>query len=193
MIWFYLIAAAIVVLDQITKWAAVRYIMPSGTIPLIDGVLHFTYVENTGAAFGMMTDARWIFMITSVAAIAVLTVLIAKYASGYKFAVLCVTFILGGGVGNMIDRVRIGYVIDFIDFRLINFAVFNVADSFVTVGAAMLIAYLVREMILDAKRPKTGASSEAIEESESVASDETTDASSSDTEESGVTDGDRNG
>ena len=157
MIWFYLIAAAIVVLDQVTKWAAVRFIMPQVTIPLIDGVLHFTYVENTGAAFGMMKDSRWIFMIVSAVAIVALSYVIARYARDYRFASFCIALILGGGVGNMIDRIRLGYVVDFIDFRLINFAVFNVADSFVSVGAALLIVYLVRELILDAKRQRAAA------------------------------------
>ena len=170
MIWFYLIAAAIVVLDQVTKWIAVRFIMPQTTIPLIDGVLHFTYVENTGAAFGMMKDARWIFMIVSAVAIVALSYVIARYAKDYRFASFCIAFILGGGVGNMIDRIRLGYVVDFIDFRLINFAVFNVADSFVSVGAALLIVYLVRELILDAKRQRTlkaaGTSADEIPETD---------------------------
>ena len=143
----YLIAAGVVLLDQLTKWLVVRYLEPIGTVPLIENALHFTYVENTGAAFGMMKDSRWIFMVVSSVAIVVLIVLIAKYASESRFASISVAMILGGGIGNMIDRVRIGYVVDFIDFRLIDFAVFNVADSFVTVGACLLILHLILELV----------------------------------------------
>lgn len=153
MIWvYYILSAVVVVLDQLTKWIAVEYLMPVESVPLIDGVFHFTYVENTGAAFGIMKDSKWVFMITSAVAIVALVFMLAKFARQYRFASFAIAIILGGGIGNMIDRVRFGYVVDFIDVRIINFAVFNVADSFVTVGAALLILYLVRELILESKR-----------------------------------------
>ncbi len=155
--WCYFIAAAVVLFDQLTKWLVVKYLMPAGSIPLIDGVLHLTYVENTGAAFGMMKDKRWIFMVVSTVAIIIIIVIIAKYARKNVFETVTVSMMLGGGIGNMIDRIRLGYVIDFIDVRLINFAVFNVADSFVTVGALLLIVCLVRELVLEKKEKGAAA------------------------------------
>lgn len=154
---YYLIALAVVLLDQLTKWITVEYLKSVGSVPLIEDVLHLSYVENTGAAFGIMKDSRWLFMVVSAVAIAVLIFVIAKYGRGHAFASAAVAMVLGGGIGNMIDRVRLGYVIDFIDFRLINFAVFNVADSFVTVGAVMLVCFLLSEMVRESKAEKAAA------------------------------------
>ncbi len=158
MFWCYLIAALVVALDQISKLIVIDRLMPVGSVPLIEGVFHFTYVENTGVAFGMMKDKRWIFMAVSVLAILILVYAIAKYSKEYKFAGIALAMTLGGGIGNMIDRVRLGYVVDFIDFRLINFAVFNIADSFVTIGAALLIFFLVCEMAREFRSGKHGKS-----------------------------------
>ncbi len=171
---YYLIAAVVVALDQLTKWLAVDYLKPEGSVPLIDGVLHLTYAENKGAAFGMMENSRWVFMSVSTVAIAVLLVVIARYGKRYKFATFAVSMILGGGIGNMIDRLRIGYVVDFVDFRLINFAIFNVADSFVTVGAALLVVYLFMELVREGKAEREKKAIAA------VASDDVTDAAESD-------------
>ena len=182
MIWFYILAAIVVALDQFTKWLVVEYLQPVGSVPLINGVLEFSYVENTGAAFGMMKDSRWLFMIISAAAIVALTFVIAKYAGQYKFASFAVAMILGGGIGNMIDRVRLGYVVDFIYVKIIDFAVFNVADSFVTVGATLLILYLVRELIIEWKKKP-----EAAAEGAPVIDDGSNDAGS-DSEDSAATD-----
>ncbi len=154
---YYLIALAVVLLDQLTKRLTVEYLKPVGSVPLIEDVLHLSYVENTGAAFGIMKNSRWLFMVVSAVAIAVLIFVIAKYCRGHAFASVAVAMVLGGGIGNMIDRVRLGYVIDFIDFRLINFAVFNVADSFVTVGVVMLLCFLISEMVRESKAEKAAA------------------------------------
>jgi signal peptidase II len=109
------------------------------TLPLWDGVLHLTYVENRGAAFGSFTEARWIFMILSpLLIIAVIGVMIYyRNKMGLSY-IIPLSLIAAGGIGNMIDRIFLGYVVDFIDFRLINFAVFNGADSIICIGAAYL-------------------------------------------------------
>lgn len=143
MLFWILITVSVVVLDQITKWLAVEYLIPVGTVPIIKDALHLTYVENPGAAFGMMQNSRWIFLLVSTVAIIAIIIYLIKFAPKNQLARLSLAFILGGGIGNMIDRVALGYVVDFIDFRLINFAVFNVADSFVCVGAALLIIYVL--------------------------------------------------
>lgn len=153
MLFWILITVGVVVLDQITKWLAVEYLIPIGTVPIIKDALHLTYVENPGAAFGMMQNSRWIFLLVSTVAIIAIIIYLIKFAPKNKLALLSLAFILGGGIGNMIDRVALGYVVDFIDFRLINFAVFNVADSFVCVGAALLIIYVLFIEGKENKRP----------------------------------------
>lgn len=153
MLFWILITVGVVILDQFTKWLAVEYLIPIGTVPIIKDALHLTYVENPGAAFGMMQNSRWIFLLVSTVAIIAIIIYLIKFAPKNKLALLSLAFILGGGIGNMIDRVALGYVVDFIDFRLINFAVFNVADSFVCVGAALLIIYVLFIEGKENKRP----------------------------------------
>lgn len=157
MLFWILITVGVVVLDQITKWLAVEYLIPVGTVPIIKDAVHLTYVENPGAAFGMMQNSRWIFLLVSSVAIVAIIVYLIKFAPKNKLALTSLAFILGGGIGNMIDRVALGYVVDFIDFRLINFAVFNVADSFVCVGAALLIIYV---LFIDGKENKKAEGNE---------------------------------
>lgn len=142
--------------DQITKLLAESKLMGISTYPLIENIFHFTYVENRGAAFGMLSDHRWVFMLLSVVGIALVLVylIVTKPKSWWARLALC--FIVGGGVGNMIDRIGRGYVIDFIDCRFIDFYVFNVADSFVCVGCAMFIIAVLLEELHDRKALKNG-------------------------------------
>jgi signal peptidase II len=147
LIWLAVIIVT-VFLDQLTKYLTVLHLKPIDTLPIIEDVFHLTYVENTGAAFGMMKDARWVFMITSTAAIiGILGYMIHRYyvkkEKLHWAEALSLSLILGGGIGNMIDRTMLGYVVDMIDCRFINFAVFNVADSFVCIGAGLMILYLI--------------------------------------------------
>ncbi|MBO7304167.1 MAG: signal peptidase II [Clostridia bacterium] len=141
-------------LDQLTKWLAVKFLSPIETQPLIKGVLHLTYVENRGAAFGMLADHRWIFIVVST--VTILGMGFALYAGFMenKLYTVATAMIISGGIGNMIDRILLGYVVDFIDFRLINFAVFNGADSFVCVGAGLLVLALVTDIVKEQKSKK---------------------------------------
>ena len=143
-----------IAIDQFTKWLAVKFLMPITTKPLIEGVLHLTYVENRGAAFGMLADNRWVFIVISTLTIlALLFYLFAGYSQNRLYTIP-IALIISGGIGNMIDRLALGYVVDFIDFRLINFAVFNGADSFVCVGAALLLVALIIDLIKEYKKEK---------------------------------------
>lgn len=138
------IVLCVVISDQLTKFLAVRYLLPVGDFPIIPDVLHLTYVENTGAAFGMMKDSRWIFMISSTVAIIGIIVFLIIYSNKIKPLLgISLSFVIGGGIGNMIDRISKKYVVDFINFELIDFAVFNGADSFITVGAGLMILYII--------------------------------------------------
>lgn len=136
---YLILCVAIVGADQLSKWLAVRFLRPVGDYPLFSGVFHLTYVENSGAAFGMFKDIPWLFMLVSTVTIVVMIGFLIYYRdhAGALLGV-AIAFVTGGGIGNMIDRLRLGYVVDFFNFELINFAVFNVADSFVCVGAALL-------------------------------------------------------
>lgn len=149
-----LIIAVGIFLDQLTKWLSVKYLTKVSTVPLIEGVLHLTYVENRGAAFGMLADNRWVFIIVSSVTILGLAVYLYLDKNKNLLMTVSISMIVSGGIGNMIDRLALGYVVDFIDFRLINFAVFNGADSFVCVGAGMLILALVLDIIKESKEQK---------------------------------------
>ncbi|MBE6564173.1 MAG: signal peptidase II [Ruminococcaceae bacterium] len=139
-----LVIAAVVVLDQLSKILTVKLLKPIGTFPIIEDVLHLTYVENTGASFGILKDHRWVFMtVSTVAILAILILLIVWRDRLSPMGGFSMAMIVGGGIGNMIDRIAYGYVVDMIDFRLIHFAVFNVADSFIVVGTILLAVYVL--------------------------------------------------
>ena len=153
----YLLYTAVIVggifLDWLTKRLAVAFLRPVTDVPLIRGVLHLTYVENRGAAFGILSDHRMIFIIFS--CVAMFALLLYLYLGGVRdnrLSAVAIAMIIAGGVGNLIERIGQGYVVDFINFELIGFAVFNVADSFICVGAGLLIL----SMILDLVRENRG-------------------------------------
>lgn len=139
---FFVGLLAIVFLDQLTKYIVVMQLKPVGTLPLLEDVFHLTYVENSGAGFGILQDYTWLLSVVSAVASAALIGYVLVKKPKHAWLMLAVTFLTGGAVGNLIDRVRLGYVIDFLDFRWINFPVFNVADCFVTVGAVVLAVYI---------------------------------------------------
>ncbi|MBO7292932.1 MAG: signal peptidase II [Clostridia bacterium] len=139
------VTAVGILLDQLTKLLVSGGMALGDTIPIIKDVLHITYVRNTGAAFGMLADHRWVFLVISTVTILALAVFLLRTTSRDPLLIVSVSMVLSGGIGNMIDRVALGYVVDFIDFRLINFAVFNGADSFVCVGAALLFLAVLLE------------------------------------------------
>jgi len=147
------IVAIGIALDQLTKWLAVVFLKSVSTVPIIKGVLHLTYLENTGAAFGMFNkpEQRWIFLtVSTVAILAMVFYLFSGLCEG-KLAGVALAMLISGGIGNMIDRLLLGYVVDFIDFRLIHFAIFNGADTFVCVGAGLLVLALIFDMIDERK------------------------------------------
>ncbi len=147
-------AVLYILLDQWTKMLAVTYLKGQSPFVVIPNFLRFSYVENRGAAFGSFADSRWVFMVISSVAILAISFYILYERKLSRLALMSLTFILAGGIGNMIDRVALGYVVDFIDVYGIHFAVFNVADSFVTVGCFLLIAVLIFEMIRESKQKK---------------------------------------
>ncbi|MBE7010732.1 MAG: signal peptidase II [Ruminococcaceae bacterium] len=131
------------IIDQLSKWAVLRFVKPTDTIPLIQSVFHLTYCENRGAAFGILQGRFGFLSIITVAVIVVATIyMIKKRPQGFVMNA-SITLLIGGALGNLIDRVCRGYVIDFLDFRLIHFPIFNLADCFVVCGAILLIIYVL--------------------------------------------------
>lgn len=135
----------LVMFDQWTKWLAVVHLKNSAPYVIWDGVFELTYLENRGAAFGMMQGQKVIFVICTVAVMGLLVTYYNRLPLGRRFYPARIIAILleAGAVGNLLDRTMNSYVVDFFYFRLINFPVFNVADCYVTVGGALLVIFFL--------------------------------------------------
>ena len=151
-----LFAAGAVALDQWTKALTVASIPLHSRVPFWDGLFHFTYLQNTGAAFSSFQGQQWLFALIFAVFTLLLVVELRKNSMGFRpLERWCIVAIWAGGLGNMIDRVRLGYVVDMIEVEFIRFPVFNVADCFITCGCVLLIAHLVlfnREFWKDEKK-----------------------------------------
>ena len=160
---YFFIILAVCVLDQLTKlWAmdaiaaagslAVDGLYEGATMPVINGVLNFTFLKNDGMAFGMLGEHRWVFMSLSVVGIALMVAYLVYLKGEGKLFCFSLALVIGGGVGNMFDRVLLGYVVDFIDVRCFSFWkwIFNFADCAVCVGAILLML----AVLLDYKQEK---------------------------------------
>ena len=176
----YIIYSAIIVvgiiIDQLTKYLTVKFMNKGDSIPLIKGFLHITYTTNDGAAFGMMDDPdqRWIFLaISTIATLLFMAYLYLGHAENMLYAV-SLSMVVSGGIGNMIDRLGMGFyvnangigeVVDFIDFCGIWNAIFNGADSFVCVGAGLLILALVIDLVKEMKEERAMKAKAVADES----------------------------
>jgi signal peptidase II len=170
-----------IILDQLTKFLVTKYMTLYQSIPLIKGFLHLTYTTNDGAAFGMMDGQRWVFIVVSTLAIvAFIAYLYLGHADNMLYAI-SLSMVISGGIGNMIDRLGFGFyvnpntglgeVVDFIDFCGIWDAIFNGADSFVCVGAGLLILALVIDLKKEYELEKAKKAA-AAEVTESVSEDD---------------------
>lgn len=151
LIWSILGILGCVVLDQLTKYFAQLYLQPVGTMPFIPGIMELRFVLNDGAAFSSFAGARLFLILFTGIAIAALAVYLFWKKPPKRLERTALVLLIGGGLGNLIDRVRTGVVVDFFATTFVDFAVFNVADCFVCVGAAMLILYVFLE-----ERKKSG-------------------------------------
>ena len=153
-IWIVVIVASVFA-DQLTKQLVVNFLDREEPFYIIKDVFRFSYVENRGAAFGMLDDHRWVFMIVSTVAIVGIIFYMWKFCRDSKLLCLGLSLIVGGGIGNMIDRIFLGYVIDFLDFCAFPnlwMWVFNVADAFVCIGAAIVVLSLLIDIVKDSKK-----------------------------------------
>lgn len=142
MIWSSIIIG-IIILDQLTKFAIVRNIAFADSIPMIEGFFYLTNWLNKGAAWGILQDARVFFIITTIMVSGVIIYLLVK--SENRFLKLCLTILLGGALGNLLDRIRLGGVVDFLDFHIgsYHFPTFNVADMALVAGTFLISFYLL--------------------------------------------------
>lgn len=144
---YYIIIILGVLLDQVSKYFVVENLKNQGSLELIKDWLYFTYVENSGAAWGLLSGKRIFFIVFTLMVFGgLIYILTSKKYQLNKIYKLSLALILSGGLGNFIDRLRMGYVVDFIFSPLkgiYNFPVFNVADIFITVGSGLLIIYML--------------------------------------------------
>ena len=133
----------LVVIDQVVKFL-VRVNIPLGeSVPFIPHVIDLTYVQNTGAAFSLLREHTWLLTLVSAVLVVVIAWLVFRRHITGRLGLLAATLVLAGGVGNLIDRVALGYVTDMFQTTFIDFAVFNVADSCLTIGVILLVVYVL--------------------------------------------------
>ncbi|NQT32423.1 MAG: signal peptidase II, partial [Candidatus Omnitrophica bacterium] len=129
---YYLIILLIYLLDQFSKFYILKVVQQGSSTPVINNILHITLVQNTGAAFGMLKEHPSLFIVIAIIAVFLIVFFLLKKSHALNTPEkIALSFILGGTLGNLTDRVRFGYVIDFIDLRV--WPVFNIADSFITI------------------------------------------------------------
>ena len=174
---FAAVAVGVILLDQISKLLILHNLEEQVT--LIPHFIRFTYVENRGMAFGMLSDHRWVFMVFSVLGIAAVAVYLWLFVKS-RLGRTALSLVIGGGIGNMIDRVRLGFVVDFIDFYAFDvwMWVFNIADTAVCVGAGLFILDLILNLDSDFKAKKDAESpqGDTPRKAESDAPQDSTDA-----------------
>lgn len=137
-----IIIVLLIAIDQISKIWALNYLQEVGSIPIIENIFHLTYVENRGAAFGMFQNSQLLFIIVALGA----SIFGLYYLHTKKVNLLgktSIILVISGAIGNLIDRARLGFVVDYFDFRFVWEYVFNIADIFVVVGTIMLCIYIL--------------------------------------------------
>ncbi len=139
-----MLCLGIIGLDQFTKLLVVQNIPLHTQVPVWDGIFHFTYIQNTGAAFSSFEGQHWLFVLVLLVFAGFIIWEFPKKRMDFKsFERWMIVAIFAGGVGNMIDRLRLGYVVDMIEVEFMRFAVFNVADIFITCGCVLLMLHLI--------------------------------------------------
>lgn len=145
---YYLLAVFVIILDQFTKWLVVKNMTLGESIPLWDGVFHLTSHRNAGAAFGILQNQRWFFVVITILIVAGIVIYLRRVGSKQPILSIGLGLVLGGAIGNFIDRFLFGEVVDFLHFVLINFPIFNVADSAISIG----VGFVILDTLLDMKK-----------------------------------------
>ena len=136
------LAVLVAVIDQVLKYLVVNFLDKTNPTEIIPNLFSLTYVENKGAAFGMLADARWIFITFTIIITAFLIYILFKKRINNKLFLTSVVLIIGGGIGNLIDRIFLGYVVDFLSISFFP-PVCNFADYCITIGAVLLVIYIL--------------------------------------------------
>lgn len=140
---YYGFAAILVAIDQLVKWWVRANIPLGGAIPFLPGVMDLAYIQNTGAAFSSFSGMTWVLTLVSLGASVAVAVLLWRDFFPGKWGRLCLSLILAGAVGNLIDRALLGFVTDMFQTTFVRFAVFNVADICVVAGGILMVVYVV--------------------------------------------------
>lgn len=183
-----LLIALLIGIDQLVKWVVVHTIGDGVPVPLIDGVFEFQYSENRGAVFGIGQNQgpwlRWVFIVVTILIMAfILYLLLTRRFQAYKLVAISGILIVAGGMGNLIDRIFRGYVVDFLYFKWIEFPIFNIADCFVVVGAILLLIFfffIYEDKPAAQRRSPAEKAEKSGDTKEAVDGGETADDSSSD-------------
>jgi signal peptidase II len=147
LIYYYVIALLVFLADRFTKWLVMTKMKFGQSIPLWEGVFHFTSHRNRGAAFGILENQRAFFIVITLAVVVGIVWYLKKTAKESALVSWALALILGGAVGNFYDRLFYGEVVDFLDFTLINYPIFNIADSAIVIGVGLFILDALRELL----------------------------------------------
>lgn len=165
---YYILIAAIVILDQAVKKIVTASMALGESIPVFSQVFHITYIRNQGAAFSLMEGFRvFLILLPAVVIVAAMIYIFKKRKTAHPLLLTSLSCIVGGGLGNLIDRLVFGYVVDYLDFRV--FPIFNVADIFVCVGCGLLIVYM---LFIDGKKENGKRDSLQSEDRKGAAGDQ---------------------
>ncbi|MHC0040586.1 signal peptidase II [Streptococcus periodonticum] len=140
-----LVIVALIALDQWVKFEIVKNIQLGEVKPFIPKILSLTYLRNTGAAFSILENQQWLFAVITLVVIGAAIWYLSKHIKGSVWLLSALCLIIAGGIGNFIDRMRQGFVVDMFQLDFINFAIFNVADSYLTIGVLVLIVMMLKE------------------------------------------------
>ncbi len=146
------VIAVLTAIDQLTKYAVIATVKVDGPKEFLFGLFQLRYVENTGAAFSSFSDNTQLLTVFTIIILAVCLLLLLTKKLKPLFLNICLLLVIAGGLGNVIDRIMYGYVVDFIEPLFVNFAVFNFADCCITVGAALIIIYEIYELFSEKKK-----------------------------------------
>lgn len=135
-------AAVLLAVDQLLKYFVLLYLKPAGSVTVIGGLLELSYVENTGAAFGLFKNFMWFVVVVTVLAFLAIAVLLFRYQNHTCFSYIASALIIAGGLGNLVDRVLYGFVVDFIHVMFFGY-IFNFADCCITVGAVFFVLHVL--------------------------------------------------
>lgn len=152
-----LVIALLTATDQIIKYFVCKLLRPIGSKLLIDGVLQLTYVENNGAMMGMLKGKTVLMAVAAAIVLGILFFLIISKKIKFGFIYCCLVMVVSGGIGNIIDRIFRGFVVDYIEVLFVDFYVFNFADCLVTVGAFLIVGYEIYDLLRSSKKNKESA------------------------------------